>query len=246
MAYKKLFSITKNISIHNSHESLNREGQEFSIVAIEDDDTPPEYFFTSDHLTGLTDTREIWSKGLFLLGLYNGAVNISEYSDGINSEVEFVKLFNRETNENLTPSDTLEIVPQSPFPSNSVTDELKKEEMKNRHFIAYATYLAKTEKDVESLLLLAGKKLNWITLYSILDTLIFYCGGKGNFSKFHNECGYSKNDIKSFTGTSNNFGLLGLNSRHGEQGLDKPKATITLKDARRMILHMTKCYIDKK
>lgn len=241
MADKKIFAINNTYSTHYSHDSLNND--EFSIVALEEDDMPPQYFFFSEYLTQLTDRNEIWGKGLFLLNLYNGAVNINLVNHDWDSQVSFRGLTNWVTRENLTPVNSADILPINPFPTNPITDNAKKAKLKNAHFITYSTFLSKSEKDVQSLLLLSGNKLNWITLYAIYDTLKFY---SQDFHALITECGYTNNDIKAFTGTANNFGLLGINSRHGELGWGIPTNTMNIQDAKKLILTMTKNYILSK
>ncbi len=241
MADRKIFAINNTYSIHYSHESMNSE--EFSIVSIEEDDMPPQYFFFSEYLTDVEDRNEIWGKGLFLLNLYNGAVNINLVNHDWDSQVKFTRLHNWVTHENLTPTKTQDILPINPFPDNLVTDANEKTKLKKSHFIAYSAFLSKSEKDVQSLLLLAGNKLNWITLYAIYDTLKYY---SQQFDNLTTKCGYTQNDIKAFTGTANNFGLLGINARHGELGWGKPTKTMNLQDAKKLILKMAKQYIDDK
>lgn len=241
MAGRKIFSINNTYSIHYSHDSLNSD--EFSIVSIEEDDKPPQYFFFSVYLTNLEDKNEIWGKGLFLLNLYNGAVNINLVNRDWDSQVKFTRLQNWDTHENLTPTNTSDILPISPFPDNIATDLNEKNKLKKSHFIAYSAFLSKSEKDVQSLLLLAGNKLNWITLYAIYDTLKFY---SLDFDKLTTKSGFTQNDIKAFTGTANNFGLLGINARHGEMGWGKPTKTMSIQDAKKLILKMTRQYIDEK
>ncbi|MEQ8715195.1 MAG: hypothetical protein RIC80_19395 [Cyclobacteriaceae bacterium] len=241
MGDRKIFAISNTYAIHYSHEYLNSE--EFSIVSIEDDDFPPEYFFFSDYLTDIDNPEEIWGKGLFLLSLYNGAVNINLFHKEWDSQVKFTRLHNWVTRDNLTPISTKDILPINPFPNNLETDNDRKERLKKAHFITYSSFLAKSENDVQSLLLLAGNELNWVTLYAMYDTLSHY---SQDFDTLTTNCGYSNNDIKAFTGTANNFGLIGANARHGEKGWGEPRNTKSLFDSKKMILEMTKNYIESK
>ncbi|WP_231372795.1 hypothetical protein [Aureivirga sp. CE67] len=241
MGDRKKFAIKNTYTTHYSHVNLNNN--EFSIVSIEEDNFPPEYFFFSEYLTDIINPEEIWGKGLFLLNLYNGAVNIDLFNNEWDSNVKFTRLDNWVTNENLTPFSTENILPINPFPENLQTENESKEMLKRTNFITYSSFLAKSESDVLSLLLLAGNDLDWVTLYAIYDTLKYY---SQDFDKLISICGYSKNDIKAFTGTANNFGLLGINSRHGEMGWSQPKITKSLFDSKKMILEMAKIYIESK
>ena len=242
MANKKIFAIGNTYAVHHSH-ALFLNSAEFSVVTIEEDDMPSQYFFFSEYLTELDDVKEIWGKGLFLLNLYNGAVNINQNGNDFDSKVEFRSLHDWNTNEELTPLNTNEILPVNPFAENLVTDNQVKQHLKAIDFIAYAVFLSKSEKDVQCLILLASNDLNWITLYCLLDTLKFY---SQDFEALSMRCGYSKNAVKIFTGTANNFGLLGINARHGEMGWGNPAQTIDFKNAKRMILAITKQYISEK
>lgn len=242
MPDRKLFSLNYLNNTHYSHYDLG--SNEISIVEDEDDNRPPEYFFTSEYLTPLTDKEEIWAKGLFLLKLYNGAVNIDEVNHDWDSSVAFHRLMNWTTYEDLTPAEAHRILPLNPFPSSLVTDETEKEKCKQGRFIKYSIFLSKSEDDVRSLLLLAGNTLNFVTLYAIYDTLNFYLDK--NWDEFVVECGYTKKLIKAFTATANNFGLLGINARHGEKGWGTPTDTLSLEKSKKMILCLTKRYIQLK
>ncbi|MCR9226622.1 MAG: hypothetical protein NXH90_04265 [Flavobacteriaceae bacterium] len=241
MSDRKIFAITNTYAIHYSHDILNSDV--FSIIAIEEDEMPPQYFFFSEYLTDLENKNEIWGKGLFLLSLYNGAVNIHLVNHDWDSRVRFTRLQNWVTYENMTPNNTVDILPVNPFPDDIVTDTKKKSELKDSHFITYSAFLSKSEKDVQSLLLLAGNKLNWITLYAIYDTLKFY---SADFAALVTKCDYTQNDINAFTGTANNFGLLGINARHGEKGWSQPSNTMSLQDSKKLVLKLAKQYIIDK
>lgn len=51
MCARKIFSINNTYSVDHSHESLNSDV--FSIISINEDDRPPEYYFFSEYLTEL-------------------------------------------------------------------------------------------------------------------------------------------------------------------------------------------------
>lgn len=137
----------------------------------------------------------------------------------------------------------VDILPINLFLEPLNTNEEQKEKLKQSNFITYSVFLSKSEKDVQSLLILAGSIINWITLYAIYDTLKFY---SQDFDNLTIRCGYDRNAIKAFTGTANNFGLLGINARHGEQGWGIPTQTMTLKEAKELILRLIKQYILEK
>ena len=49
-------------------------------------------------------------------------------------------------------------------------------------------------------------------------------------------------EIKAFTGTANNYGILGVNARHGELGFGIPKKTLDLIEAQFLVLDLCNSY----
>lgn len=241
---KKIFTISQlnNLNYHHADEDLG-------IIEIikEDYEDWGGYQFSSDLLTGKSNANEIWSIGQFLITLYNGAVNINNHGRilDITSVVKLENLFDWITEDpiNDIPQNPMEMT--DPFSGMGKTiSNSNKKEVKKAGFIAFALYLVKTEDDVKSLLLSAGSEANWVSLYAIYDTIKHYSGT--NFGQILKTAEYTNGDIKAFTGTANNFGLLGIMARHGELGFGTPSKTLSFEDSRKMILKLAYEYIKSK
>lgn len=244
MENKYLFSLT-NQSNQLLHDS-NFTGRDVSIVKEEDDDRPPYFSFTSIHLNSLSDPTEIWARGLSLISLYNGASNL-DYNPNVNwsfqSDYQFRELYIWDGNHNITPSNFSEILPSYPF--DCKLPEINNVEYKNpNNKLDKVIRAAIKEADVLNLLLQLGNGLNWINLYAILDTLEHYSKTKikDGFSALLNETSISRVNIKAFTGTANNFGMIGVSARHGDRQWGEPANTLTLKQSQTLIINLCNAY----
>ena len=221
-------------------------GHDIAIVREEDDGMNPYCFFTSPHLTNLTDPKEIWARGISLLSLFRGATNLFYYNPLNDSDhllkIELIELFDWGTNSNTTPHNTYDISQNYPF-DDSLLDWY--DIMVESNPIAKSIFISKSNDDILNLLLQLGNGWNWINLYSILDSLKTYCAtqGKDSFVNILNESGHDESDISAFTGTANNYGLIGVAARHGVKGWTKPKRIVDLKEAQCIIGNLCRSYL---
>jgi hypothetical protein len=222
-------------------------GHDASIVRDEEDGKNPYCFFTSPHLTPLTDPEEIWARGLSLLSIFRGATNIYYYNplaeyDHI-LQVELIELFDWETDENITPHQVYDISQDYPFDASLLSWH---DIMVESNPVAKSIFLSKSKEDVLTLLLQLGNGLDWISLYSILDSLKTYSAthGKDFYANMLDASGHNESDISAFTGTANNYGLIGVAARHGEKGWSKPKRTVNLKEAQCIIGNLCRAYLN--
>jgi hypothetical protein len=195
---------------------------------------------------------KIYSKSKFLTMLIGGSFNIESHEKAISSEVTLDWLIDWETEERVNIDHPELILPENPFqtlPDIYNADEVK--QMRESNFINYAMYLSKQDRFINSLLLLCSQKHSFISLYSVLDTI----ETKLRFPKIDDKKSakliskkkmayllkvskITDREISAFTGTANNFGFLGLQSRHGELDHDIPQNTMNLKESTRTILKL--------
>lgn len=241
MKNKYLFSINTQTSKVLSNSSLL--GLDVSIVCEEEDDRPPHCSFTSPHLTSLSDPTEIWARALSLISLYNGATNLNfnpnTYADTI-SNIKLTRLYIWETAEDITPQNTEGIVQKFPF-CNDVLNGDARNKLIPKDNLTHSIYLARKEEDIRNLLLQLGNGLDWINLYSILDSVKTY--SKKNYNKVLKGAKVTVENVKAFTGTANNYGLIGVSARHGHLAYAIPSKIMTLKESQTLVLALINSYL---
>jgi hypothetical protein len=220
----------------------NFYSQHLSFLEDIQDDKPPYYTFTSEHLNELTAPEEIWARGSFLLALFKGAYTVyhrPSYGSYQAMTVSLTRLFKGDSD--ITPQNTNEILPKRSFGTLSESPTEAHQLFIDANNTSMVIALATDHEDVQNLLLQIGYGIDWINLHSILDSIEFYAG-KDNFEKLLTEAKYSKDDVKAFTGTVNNFGLLSIDARHGDMGWGVPKRTLTLDESRKLVLDLAFAY----
>jgi hypothetical protein len=251
--FKYFFTLTRtcNLTHHHAKGLLSPD----ITIALVDEDEGGQYIFASYHLNKTENIIEAWGKAKSLLSMYNGANRvfyfdpkpvadyISIYSNDELQDMyqshEDAFLFSDNRHSKITPYEKGEITQIEPFDDS--IDFIQKRKMNPAVSpVTHSIFLAKTNPDVCSLLLLVGNNLDWISLYSILDTLKYY---ETNFDAFLATSGCSKTSVSKFTGTANNFGLLGVSARHGERGWAQPQQTMNLKEAQSLILGLCRSYL---
>lgn len=246
MENRYIFEIQAHDSQLDSDSYLG--GRDVNIIREEEDGMPPNYLFTSVHLNVLKDPKEVWSRGLGLLALYNGSRNLlynarNSYSNPFS--YRFTRLWIWEAYQDITPSNYPELIQAFPFDINLPTGN-KLAYPDPTDYYDQVIRIATKEPEVLSLLLQLGNGLDWVNLYSILDSLKTFSGGKGkkHFEAVAKSCGYTLDgEIHAFTGTANNFGFLGVAARHGEKNWGIPQSTVTLKEGQEIILNLCRAYL---
>ncbi len=239
----------------------NLDTIDFSIIEDQYDDFPSVYFFTSIHLNNLTKAEEIWARGLAINSLYTGAYNLCidptlEYATF--SRLEFTRLRSLEPDSDITPINAYHIVQSTPFDPTLFSLPLDPYQKPESHKINHAIYKARTNNDIKNLLLQLGNGLDWVNLYSILDSLKTYSKTDSNnkplikkdrlklWGNILKDAGYNENDVSAFTGTANNFGLLGIQARHGDLNYDKPTKIKTLEESQKLLIDLCNSFLKLK
>jgi len=94
-------------------------------------------------------------------------------------------------------------------------------------------------------LLQISNGFDWRNLYCIWDTVVHY-GGEGKEKKAIANLHLERGKIKGFTGTVNNFGVLGINARHGVKGWEIPQNIVSHKDAVDIINEVVNIYLNSR
>lgn len=239
--YKYKFSLSHidNMIIENANHFQG------DILFLQDDydGLPTDYYFTSPHLNSLDDYMEVWRRALALLALYNGVNNLLYYpskENSIKSNLRLARLYDN-SSSTITPIYNIdEIVQGVPFDENLTFDAVK-----TANFKVDLIQKSKEQIDLKNILLQLGSDLGWINLYCIFDTLKYYSKRylDESWANVRKKAGLEQSDEKAFTGTVNNFGVLGIRSRHGDLGYKIPQQIVSLVEAQNIILKLTRAYI---
>lgn len=235
-------SLRGNSIILYNLERMN--SMHFSIGDISDDHEGEFFLLHSNHMNGLEDANEVFSAYQGLVELLNGSLALEWGFDGISrrgflsideifiSSQDYSKFEKIEVDKNILAS--------NPF--------IGKPDFNSIHApFTYKTTayleLALEHEDIFQLLRLLAAGFDWRNLYCIWDTVSFYSGGSKVTPK---ALGLDEERIKAFTGTVNNFGVLGVAARHGVMGWTVPKNIVTHEEAITIINDVVEKYLKKK
>lgn len=204
----------------------------FSVFEDSDDHQTEQYFLRSNHFKGIDDPQQIYSSMSGLIQLINGA---SAIEWGFNDYIRrgSIKLDQLYCSTEEYPSDsdwTYARVSGEVLPSNPFIGSAKSSRLLNPFCTLTTGYieLCIEREDVFNLLRQISVGFDWRNLYCIWDTVCHYSGG---VKKIIKDLGLDESRIKAFTGTANNFGVLGLEARHGVMGWQIPKNTVNHEEA---------------
>ena len=219
----------------------------FSIFQDSDDHQAEQFYLRSNHFKGVDDAQQIYSSICGLIQLVNGA---SALHWGFNDYIRrgSIKLDNLYFSTEESPSDSDwtsarfsgEILPSNPFIGESNTSRLL-----NPFNSATTGYieLCIENEDIFNILRQISIGLDWRNLYCIWDTVCHYSGG---VKKIIKDLKLDEKKIKAFTGTVNNFGVLGLEARHGVMGWKIPKYTVNHEQAVTIVNDVVVKYLKNK
>lgn len=217
---------------------------EFEDFKIQDDHLSDfsKYIFVPSILDDENDVSQICGKSNFLLKILEGIfylLNNKKENSNIKLNLNSINLFNWE-------EEKLIIDIEKNFKNFLVRIENKNnnfsfkiaEELKNNNLFLYYYYISKHDKSIENLMLLFAYNLDYIYLYNVYDCLKTIIKKK-RFNQFCKINGFSEKDIKRFTATANNYGVIGINSRHGNMNYKLPQATMNIDEAKNMFIKLT-------
>ena len=118
-----------------------------------------------------------------------------------------------------------------------VFDKEKAKALFHKDILRYGLYMGQHSEIFESILLFQQEKPTYTSLCAILDSIKTHLSNNGvKHKKFYNDCGYSESDVEKLTKTSNNYGLSGVQGRHGvKRGNTNEGTTISIEDSKIMI-----------
>ncbi|MDH0447285.1 hypothetical protein [Shewanella sp. GD04112] len=219
----------------------------FSIFQDSDDHQAEQFFLRSNHFKGVDDAQQVYSSVCGLIQLVNGA---SAIHWGFNDYIRrgSIKLDELYFSNEEYPSDSdwtsarfkEEILPSNPFIGEPIVSRLL-----NPFSSATTGYieLCIDNEDVFNILRQISVGLDWRNLYCIWDTVSHYSGG---VKKIIKDLNLDESQIKAFTGTANNFGILGVEARHGVMGWEIPKNTVNYEQAVSIVNDVVVKYLKNK
>mgnify|MGYP000709407578 CR=1 FL=1 len=240
-----LVSLNGNSIILDNLDRMN--SPHFSVFQDSEDHLAEQFFLRSNHFKGVEDPQQIYSSTIGLIQLINGASAIHwGFNDYIRrGHVKFDELY-FSTEEYPSDADWTsarvsgEILPSNPFIGKASTSKWL-----NPYNSATTGYieLCIEHEDIFILLRQISVGFDWRNLYCIWDTVCHYSGG---VKKIIKDLGLDEKQVKAFTGTVNNFGVLGLEARHGVMGWKIPKNTVSHTEAIAIVNNVVVKYLKNK
>lgn len=236
-ALKWAFIISNNYSWFDSFvRSLS--GTEVSILVDHEDDKPDAYLWSSMHLSELNDLQQVADRAAALKTIYDGAMYISYGEDY--RPIEFLDLVNltEEKRSRKLQGNFL----ASPFSSDCANWIFLNKAAYNPfgNFTSTMLFLARNDEKAKGMLQFLGVNgITWISLYALLD----FMRQEWDIPKIALAAGSTKEEIKRFTGTANNYAAIGPFARHGEVGWQIPSKVMSLEESSKLILKATENYL---
>lgn len=226
--------------------NLNRMNSgHFSVYDVSDDHEAEHFFLYSRHTDGVQDQGQVVSAYKGLIELLNGASALEWGFDGLRRRgtlsIDSLYKIDAETGASKKAFDAdlnvpasnpfLKVLPPRPYDAPFSYKTTGYLELSIKH------------EDLFHLLRLLAAGFDWRNLYCIWDTVANYSGGTKAAPK---ELGLDSEQINAFTGTVNNFCVLGTEARHGVGGWKVPKNIVTYEEALNIIYEVVKKYLAKK
>lgn len=229
----------------------NKVYDDFKFQHDHKSEDPTDLIFIPYFPTEVDAPAEVFAKSKYLAMLIGGGFNIATHEKGNSLDVTLDWLINWEKEERIQIVNPAEIIPVNPYSQPDPFDIDIATAYRKEDFVKYAIYLSKYDRFVSSILLLASQKHSFISLYALLDTIetktkfplvedkkLAKEKREQRMAYIFEKSEVTEENIKAFTGTANNYGLLGLQSRHGEMGWGEPTRTMDLATSTKMILKL--------
>lgn len=219
----------------------------FCVFDNSDDHQAEQFFLSSSHFKGNSSREQVYSAVSGLIQLINGASAIQwGFNDYISrGGISLDRLYST-TEEQPRESDWSPVNMSGTIPpSNPFIGDAYKSKLINPYRNITTAYieLCLEHEDVFTLLRQISVGFDWRNLYCIWDTICHYCRGSKNAIS---DLKLDAKRIKAFTGTANNFGVLGLEARHGVMGWKIPKNTVDKNEAIEIINEVVNKYLEHK
>ena len=202
-----------------------------------------DYYFTSQHLEGLTDEQEVVDRVRALKSIFDGALLIY---DGAKAPIfKISQIENPKGQRSYYYFDGNILA--DPFKSdakNWTSSSSNYAENPFRHFVSASLFLSRHNQDIRLMLSFLGfNGITWISLYALRD---FLKGFGWSDADICTKTGISAAELKNFTYTANNVQAIGPNARHGIVGHKPPTTPMSLESAANIILKAVKIFMDEK
>jgi hypothetical protein len=191
-----------------------------------DEDANLTYYFSSIHLNQFDEPKDVYENGLHLKYLFDGLSYIVHQNKNDYTPIAFGPLINNFSDESFN------------FNYNkakqkfNVDFSINKTEYNYNDGFAKALHLSTKEEFVRNVLLMSSSGMDFTSLYKILDEIKYFIKGKDTL----NDLGFLESNIKKFTHTANDFGVLGVESRHGRKSeAQSPSKPMKIDEAQELI-----------
>jgi hypothetical protein len=244
-----LASLSGNSIVLNNLEMMS--SSHFVVFDDSDDHESENYFVRSNHFVGIDDSEQIYSAMSGLIQLINGASAINLGFDNYicRGNIKLDRLYYSKfpsISDSDSDSDWTNVkLPEDISPSNPFIGVGGSSCLSNPFNSPTTGYieLCLEHEDIFNILRQISFGFDWRNLYCIWDTVCYYSGGQKKIIK---DLGLNQSRIKAFTGTANNFGVLGLEARHGVMGWQIPKNIVSHEEAVNIVNEVVAKYLKNK
>jgi hypothetical protein len=193
--------LLRNYSTEDTGTYLNIYGGINDHLDCKNDD----FRMTSVYCEGESSKEVVWQVGYELLSLFNGAHKLA-YRDHVKVKIE--QLWHGGVSVDFSPKQVPnELLGQPMLPKKEIEDRLAK--IKKSNSLLALVHFATEHEDARLILKYFDLEESWSNYYKVLETVESF--SKKNKISVEIDSGKRK----SFTNTSNNYSLAGIDSRHG-------------------------------
>lgn len=210
-----------------------------AIIDDRNDISPNNFLWSSPHLNGLSDPKELGSRAAAIKALYDGAMIFN-----LRGGYSVWPLEPPIEHSPVRQQDLRLRIPAQPFSPQWKNWMFESQNDPFRHLVGTYLFLAHFDETVKHMLVFLGVNgPTWISLYAIKDFI-----GKAGWSEERMAEGarVNKSEIERFRRTANSFEAIGPFARHGRKGFEPPSNPMTLEDAQNVILDCSEAFFKER
>ena len=204
------------------------------------DEQGDQFFWTSPHFNDLATPQEVENRAGVLKAIFDGALYMNGFN-GTDMQLGDLHQYPGEIRVNRPQFNDVLV---SPFSPKHLAKKIEPLENPSHDPIAQAVFLCRHDDACRAILTMLGVNgITWISLYAVWDT-VRDAGWKE--AKVAEVTRFSASDIKAFTGTANNYSVIGAMARHGKQGDGRPNKTMTLAQASELMGEVIRAFFKER